>query len=67
MLDLLIAIHENVEIDVPRALVNKLLTAHGALDVLQFIEESQGLEFGLNLPSDQRGSNLNCKFYTETA
>lgn len=49
MLNLLIAIHEDVKIDISRALVDQLLATQSALNVLQFIKKGQGFQVGHNL------------------
>lgn len=49
MLNLLITIHENIEVNVAGALINQLLTAQVALNVLEFVEKSQRFEFSLDL------------------
>lgn len=49
MVDGLIAIHQDIEVDISRPLVDELLTTHGPLDILQLIQESQWLKRCLNL------------------
>lgn len=49
ILDLFIAIKQNVEVNVARAFVNYLLPAHLALNGLQLVQERQGLQVCLNL------------------
>lgn len=49
MLNVFISINENIQIDIPRTLVNELLTAQCALNILQLVEESKGLKFSLDL------------------
>ena len=49
MRDNVIFVKENVEIDIARSFVNDLLSAHGVLDILQLIQESQRFKSCLDL------------------
>lgn len=45
----LISIHQNIEVDVARPLINDLVTAHFNLNCLELIQQCQGLKFSFNL------------------
>ena len=45
----LIIIQQNIEVDIPWAFVDQLLAAHGDFDLLQLVQQLQGLQRSLNL------------------
>ena len=55
--DFLVAVEQDVQIDVPWALVYQLLPAQRPLDVLELVEETQGLQLGFDLASRVGGRN----------
>lgn len=49
MVDLLVLVHEDVEVDAAGALLDQLLPPEGVLDALERVQERQRLEVSLDL------------------
>lgn len=61
VVDLLVVVHDDVEINGPRALVDQLFPSQRLFDILQLVQERQGFEIGLDL---RTVSNLDIPIYT---
>ena len=53
VLDLLVLVQQDVEVNVARALVDELLAAERALNVLELVEQRQRVQLRLDLTSSE--------------
>jgi hypothetical protein len=49
VLNLLVIVHEDIKVNVPRAFVDDLLPTHCVFDVLQLVQQMQWLQIGFDL------------------